>query len=226
LGQELQELAASLEMRYQERRTLNQITVKINSGLRLDQILEEVYRDFRNLIPYNRIGISLLDEGGKVLRARWAKTNRRKVKLGAGYSGEMPGSSLQVILETRQPRILNDLPDYLSKKPESGSTRLIVEEGYHSSLTCPLIANGVAIGFIFFSSVERNAYADVHVEIFSQIADQLSVIVEKDRLVSELAEKSTHIQQQTEELVRLDNLKNFFLGMRPTIYAIQSPISN
>src|SRR5512133_2096324 len=73
LGQALKELAVSLERRYQEIHTLNQITVKINSGILLDQILEEVYRDFRNLIPYNRIGFSLLDEDGKILRARWAR---------------------------------------------------------------------------------------------------------------------------------------------------------
>ncbi len=211
LGQALQELATALETHYQELRTLNQITVKINSGILLDQILEGVYRDFRNLIPYNRIGFSLLDEGGKILRARWAKTDRRKVRLGVGYSAEMPGSSLQTILETRQPRILNDLVDYLSRKPTSQSTRLIVEEGYLSSLTCPLVANGVAVGFMFFSSIERNAYAGVHVDIFSQIADQLSVIVEKGRLVSELAEKSARIQQQNEELVRLDNLRELLL---------------
>jgi signal transduction histidine kinase len=224
LGQALQELAISLDKRYQELRTLNQITVKINSGILLDQILDDVYRDFRHLIPYNRIGFSLLEEGGKILRARWAKTDRRRMRLTTGFTGEMPGSSLQALLETRQPRILNDLPDYLSKKPESVATRLIVEEGYLSSLTCPLVANGVAVGFMFFSSVERNTYSDAHVELYSQIADQLSVIVEKGRLVSELAEKSARIQQQNEELIRLDNLKNFFLGM--AAHDLRNPIAN
>lgn len=224
LGLALQELAVALEKRYQELRTLNQITIKINSGILLDQILDEVYRDFRNLIPYNRIGFALLDEDGMTLRARWAKTDRRRMRLTTGFKGKMPGSSLQAVLETRRPRILNDLADYLSRKPESESTRLIVEEGYLSSLTCPLIANGVAIGFMFFSSVERNAYANAHVELFSQIADQLSVIVEKGRMVSELAEKSARIQQQNEELIRLDNLKNFFLGM--AAHDLRNPIAN
>jgi hypothetical protein len=75
----------------------------------------------------------------------------------------------------------------------------MVEEGMHSSLTCPLIALGKPIGFIFFSSFEVNAYSNVHVELFMQIAGTLAVTVEKSRLY--------------QELVELNELKNGFLGM-------------
>jgi signal transduction histidine kinase len=224
LGKALQELAASLELRYQELLKLNQLTVQINSGLLLDQILAEVYLDFHAIIPYNRIGFALLEESGKVLRSRWVKTDREAVRLGAGFSAKMEGSSLQGILESRQPRILNNLVEYLETKPGSASTRLIIEEGYRSSLTCPLVANGAPVGFIFFSSIEADTYARVHVEVFQQIAEQLSVIVEKGRLVSDLAEKNAHIVEQNEELRRLGYLKNVFLGM--AVHDLRNPIAN
>ncbi len=224
LGKALQDLAASLEARYQELQKLNQITTRINSGLLLDQILSDVYQDFKAVIPYNRIGLSLLEEGGRILRARWAKTDRPEQKLPVGYSAPIEGSSLQVILTTRQPRILNNLGEYLASKPTSESTRLIVEEGYHSSLTCPLIANGVPVGFMFFTSVEPEAYSQVHVDIFQRIAEQLSVIMEKGRLVSELSRKNEQIEKQNEELRRLSYLKNFFLGM--AVHDLRNPIAN
>jgi len=224
LGRALQELAGSLELRYQELNRLNQITARINAGFMLEPILEGVYHDFRPLIPYNRIGLALLEDSGKTLRARWAKTDRQRVRLEAGYAAAMEGSSLQDVLNRREPRILNDLVNYLAQKPTSDSTRLIVEEGFRSSLTCPLVANGVAVGFIFFSSVTPGTYADVHVEVFKQIAGQLSMIVEKGRLVSDLAEHSQQIERQNEELKRLNYIKNFFLGM--AVHDLRNPVAN
>ncbi len=224
LGVALQTLAHSLEARYREIQNLNQITSRINAGLLLDEILDEVYRDFREFIPYNRIGFSLIEDDGKVVRARWAKTDQPVVKLGRGYSAPLAGSSLQTIIETRKPRIINDLVAYLEAKPESASTRLVVEEGIRSSLTCPLIANGVPVGFMFFSSVEPNAYADVHVEIFQRIAEQLSVIVEKGRMVSELAAQKEAIERQNDELRHLNELKNSFLGM--AAHDLRNPLAN
>ena len=229
LGGALCDLARALESRNREAQKLDQITARINAGLLLDDILENVYHDFRKIIPYNRIGFSLIENDGQVVRARWAKSDQPEVKLTIGYVAPLEGSSLQTILTTGRPRILNDLAEYLEQKPDSESTRLIVAEGIRSSLTCPLIANGVPVGFMFFSSIQPNAFSEAHVETFSRIAGQLSVIVEKGRLVSELSERKAAIERQNEELRRLNDLKNTFLGiaahdLRNPIGAIQTSV--
>lgn len=213
LGQTIRDLGQALETRYREAQHLADITARINAGLLLDEVLEGVYRDFSQFIPYDRIGFALLEEGGRVLRARWAKSKLPAVKLHRGYSAIMAGSSLQTIIATGQPRILNDLVVYLSEKPNSQSTRLMVEEGIRSSLTCPLVANGLPVGFMFFSSARPNTYATAHAKLFMQIAEQLSVMVEKGRLVSELAGQKAEIESQNEELRRLSEVKNSFLGI-------------
>lgn len=223
LGVALHELARTLERRYQEIQRLEQITRHINAGLLLDEILENVYRDFRDIIPYNRIGCALLEDDGRILRARWAKSDRPEVRLYVGYEAPMAGSSLEQILQTGRPRIINDLTDYLRRKPESESSQLVHDEGVRSSLTCPLIANGVPIGFIFFSSVHPNTYEVTHIRRYMRLAEQLSVIVEKGRLVSELAEQKAAIEEKNEELVRLDNVKNQFLGI--AAHDLRNPIA-
>jgi signal transduction histidine kinase len=121
----------------------------------------------------------------------------------------MQGSSLQAIIDTGRPRILNDLKAYLLEHPQSISTSLIVDEGMRSSLTCPLIAMGKPVGFMFFSSTESETYRNAHVEIFMQIAGQLSVIVEKSRLYQQLME--------------LNELKSRFLGM--AAHDLRNPIT-
>ena len=94
----------------------------------------------------------------------------------------------------------------------------------HSSLTCPLIANGIPVGFLFFSSVEPYVYAHRHIDIFKRIAAQLSVILEKGRLVLELADQKAAIEQQNEELRYLNEIKNTFLGM--AAHDLRNPLGN
>jgi signal transduction histidine kinase len=224
LGEALRDLARALETRSKELLSLERITANINAGLLLDEILDIVYRDFRGIIPFDRIGFSLIDESGETVRARWARTEAPEMHLTRGYAAPLAGSSLESILQTGRPRILNDLEDYLQRKPSSESTRLIVAEGMRSSLTCPLIANGSPVGFMFFSSCEREAYAKVHAELFLRIAEQLSVIVDKGRLVSELAAQKTAVERQNEDLRRLNGLKNRFLGM--AAHDLRSPIGS
>ncbi len=189
LGKALAELGTTLEAKFEEANeitTLSKVTEKINAGLDLDEVLNCVFESFWPVIPYDRIGLSLLEQNGTVVRSRWARSDAPVMKIDRGYSAPLQGSSLQRILQTGQPRILNDLRQYLAEHPNSESTHLMVEEGMRSSLTCPLIARGKPIGFMFFSSMEPHAFKDAHVEIFLQIAGQLSMIVEKGRLYDEL----------------------------------------
>lgn len=224
LGEALQALAHELDVRRAELQKLDLITARINAGLLLDDILDNVYDDFRALIPYNRIGFSLIDEAGGTVTARWARSDQPEIHLKRGYSAPLEGSSLQQIVETGEPRIINDLVAYLQAKPHSESTQLIVAEGMRSSLTCPLIVNGYPVGFMFFSSVQPGAYSDVHVDVFKQIARQLSVIVDKGYLVSELAARQAAIEEKNQELQRLNELKNSFLGM--AAHDLRNPLSS
>ena len=210
LGRALRTLACSMDRSFREMRELTRVTERVNAGLLLDEVLDGIYEAFRDLIPYDRIGLSLLDDSGEQVVARWARSRAGDMRLKKGYSAPLEGSSLQEILETGQPRILNDLEAYLRKKPRSRSTRLVVAEGIRASMTCPLVAMGRPVGFIFFSSREPGAYQDVHVDIFMQLAGQLSVIVEKSRLY--------------QRLVELDELKDRFLGM--AAHDLRSPLNS
>lgn len=222
LGKALLKLAQSLETRYWELNRLNQITRDINAGLLLDEILERVYEGFRDLIPYNRIGFSVIEAGGTRVRAHWAKSDQPNVSLGRGYTAALEGSSLQTILKTGQPRIINDLVEYARNKPYSESTQLMLQEGIRSSLTCPLIANGIPVGFMFFSSIHPHTYQDSHLELFQQIAGQLSIILEKGRLMTEIMEQKAEIEAQNESLRALNEMKNTFLGI--AVHDLRSPL--
>jgi signal transduction histidine kinase len=208
LGAELVELGRFLDKKCKEMNRLLEVTERINSGMVTDEILDHVYESFRELIPYDRIGMALLEDDGKTVVARWARSEAAEIMIPQGYSAPLAGSSLETILRTGRPRILNDLPAYLKENPQSESSRLIVEEGMRSSLTCPLIAMGKPTGLLFFSSMERNTYKDVHVELFLEIAGHVSTAIEKGR--------------QCQELLELNQVKNRLLGV--VAHDLRNPI--
>lgn len=199
LGRGLEDLARALAVKNEEMEKIEEITRKINAGLVLDDVLNYAYEAFRSIIPYDRIGFSLIEEKHQMVRARWARSEAPELKISKGYFAPLKGSSLERIIETGEPRILNDLEAYSREHPHSDSTRRIVEEGMRSSLTCPLIAMDKPIGFMFFSSMKAGTYRDAHVEIFREIAGQMAVIAEKSRLY--------------EQLLELNSVKNKFLGI-------------
>ena len=186
VGQALERLAEKFGARIEHILRLLRLSEGINSTSTLDEALDYLYYSFRTIIPYDRIGCSLLSDDQKSVSAVWAKTKVGQKALGLGYTAPLAGSSLETILRSRQPRILGDLEAYLAAHPNSSSTRLIVSEGMRSSLTCPILAMGQPVGFLFFSSRERNAYSNVHVEFYQQISRVIGMVVERARLYEQV----------------------------------------
>lgn len=213
LGEALQRLAEALAQRERERQLIQQIAAQVSAGTHLGEILDLVYESFKGVIPYNRIGFSLIDPDGETVRAHWARSDQPVVHLKQNYALKLSETSLGDVLASGRPRILNDLAAYYEQHPASESTLLILKEGLCSSLTCPLIADGTPIGFMFFSSVEPDAYSETHVRTFEAIAGQLALAVEKGRLISELAAQKEAAEEQNRRLRELDDLKNRFIGM-------------
>ena len=205
------ELGHELKKQFDQFHLLCKVTAQINAGLTLDEILNQIFESFKSIIPYDRIGFSLLEENGRVVRTKWVRSNTATVNITPGYTARMEGSNLQRIVETGQPRIINDLPTYLIEHPESESTRLIVEEGMRSSLTFPLVGMHHPIGFIFFNSMQLNTYQIRHVQLFLQYSGQLS----KSRL-KKPALSAVNRGSRSDE-------KQIFLGI--TAHDLRSPIA-
>lgn len=125
----LMDLSQSLDQRFQQLRTLQDVAERVNQALLLDQVCDHVYTVFQDTIPYDRIGLALLEDEDTVLRSRWARSKSDSVCLPVGFAARLEGSSLESVLVTGQPRIINDLEAYLAEHPRSESSRLVVQEG-------------------------------------------------------------------------------------------------
>lgn len=212
----IRDLADALARSDEEIRQVLQVASLIGQGLSIDGVLEKLYAELRVIIPYNRIGFSLIDDDKQGVTAYWARSDAPELFISKGYSSELAGSSLAEIMKSGRPRIINDLEAYLAEHPTSDSTARIIREGILSSLTCPLISNGEPIGFIFFSSQAKNTYESAHVHIFQLIASQLASALERGRLIAQLA-------AQNEELTHANQMKNVFLSMAS--HDMRSPLA-
>ena len=206
LGGSLSQLGVALEQRFTEADALIRLGERINAGLLLEEVLNQIFDAFRSIVPYDRIGCSMLEDDGRIVRSVWARSPGPPPKLGVGYSAPLAGSSLARIIETGRPRIINDLEQYLREHPGSASTRLIVSDGVRSSLTCPLVALGKPVGFVFFSSHVANAYSSRHVELLMRVAGQISLVIEKSRLFTELLRTKEQLEAANHSLSQLATL--------------------
>jgi len=209
LGRGLVHLGVAMEARLTRARKLADVIEQLNRGLTLADVLDHIFDGFRGIIPFDRIGCALIEADGLTARSVWARSEASHLELGVDYTAPLAGSSLQTIIDTGEPRILNDLEAYLVEHPESASTAKIVAEGIRSSLTCPLLANDRPVGFLFFSSCNRATYRDSHVDLFRQIAGPVALGVERSRLHQEVLDTQRQLEAanvRLEQLARRDPL--------------------
>jgi class 3 adenylate cyclase len=198
MGEALVAVSSRLDLKFAEVRALGEITERVNSGIFFGEVLDHVFENFEKIIPYDRIGVALLEENDKgqtLVRTQWSRGKYENLHIRKGYTVPLESSSLRSITESREPVIINNLEIHLDIHPDSRATRLLVKEGIRSNLTCPLMVQDKVTGFIFFSSLQPYIYMDTHIEVFSQIAGELARTLEKSRAYEDLCLRNEFIRK-------------------------------
>jgi len=176
---------------------ISSIITKVTVGSTLDEILDDVYRELRALLPYDRISIVLVEPDKQRLRLVAAKSSS-PLELQAGYVGSLQGSSLGEVITRNDAVILNDLGEYLNRRPASDATRRLIQEGMKASLAIPLVAGTETIGALTFSSKQPGVYTNDHVRVVRDVAGQIAIATEKARLISQLRDRNIELARAYE----------------------------
>ncbi len=193
---------------------LESISQKISDGVKIEEILDFVYTGFTELIPYDRLGLALIENDGQTVRERWKRGQIEGLSIDSGFSAPLEGSSLVKIVESGAPRIINDHLKHSTSHPDSPSAHLVIEEGMRSSMTCPVLVRGKVIGFLCFSSAKPNSYNDDHAATFMRVAANISVILQVGNLVDTLAKEQKRSEQILSALLPRTTLQRIKKGER------------
>lgn len=169
---------------YQDSKFINLIQT-LHSKASLNEILEFMFRSFREYLPYSRIGIAVLNEDKEFINNR--KVISDEPLLHRDYEVPLNQTPLDSVIKTGLPVIISNLEVYQDKNPGSIWAKQMLEEGIRSSLSLPLKIRGESVGVIFFSHKDRNAYSEDHLEFLRFLSAHISVVFEKSFLMRELA---------------------------------------
>lgn len=164
----------------------HEVNRRIAAGESLADIITFLFEATRGVTPCDRVSVAFLEDGGKRVVSHHAVALYGPLCLDKGYAADMRGSSLAAVLKTGRLRIIHDLDAYFKRKPSSESTRLLIEEGVCSSMTCPLVVEGRPVGFLFRSSRAPHSYTARHAMLHLAMAERISQAVEKAWRIEQL----------------------------------------
>lgn len=165
----------------------------MNNNNSFMEILTFISNTFSPFIPYNYIGIALISDNKKYLRASYGVSDGTIVGLPEKIRGAawlISETSLDSLIKTGEARIINDLEEYCKGKPLKPYNRTILEAGVKSSITLPLIVAGEPMGIIFFSSSSSNVYTQEHLNFLKTLANSIAISINQNIFISDIVYSS------------------------------------
>lgn len=161
----------------------------INNNGSFMETLEFINRTFSEYIPYSYIGIAMIDKDSKSLHATYGVTNGYVKGLPdnlLGSSVSLEHSTLGKLVQSGEPRIINDLEEYTSNKPMSTYNKIIMDAGIRASITMPLKVSNEPVGVIFFSSHEKNVYRKEHIYFLKTLVNSIAISLNQNIFINDL----------------------------------------
>ncbi|MCS7182452.1 MAG: diguanylate cyclase [Thermoanaerobaculum sp.] len=198
-------LETQVQARTRERDSLEMLLETVNQGWTQQDILERTFDGLHPLVPFDHLSYWMVREGH--LHLAW----QRDLPPDARRHELPPVASQQEMddLLAQEHRVL--LPPKVEGAGKQGAIRRWLEvEGLSSVLVLPLRAFDRAVGYLLFACSARPFTPD-HRRTLRLVAGQLSVMVEKARLVEDLEAAKREVEKLavTDALTGLANRRAF-----------------
>jgi HD-GYP domain-containing protein (c-di-GMP phosphodiesterase class II) len=185
----------------------------LNGRLTLNQKLEIIHGTVKKRFPgTSRIAVALYEQKSDVLKTYLASSGSEEPLV--RYESQLDDApTLRELMRSRTSRVIHDLSIFRDSVHEH--TRKILEEGYQSSYTVPIVFKDVFYGFLFFDSFERSYFTDdvtVELDVFSHLIS--SIVADEIRTIQILgavlttANQMVH-QRDPETAAHLNRMSHF-----------------
>jgi len=190
---------------------VNQVAQAVSTSLRLDDLLEAVYREVQDVFRAEAFFLALYDEEERQLDFRFSvdqgvREPRQRRPLRSGLTA--------LVVNEGEPLLIHDFEQERNHLPPAETWG--TEKISRSWLGVPMRAAGEVTGVISVQAYRPFAYSDEDQQLLSTIADQVAVAVEQARLYEEsqrrasqaalLSEAGRHVSSELEPDVLLDTI--------------------
>ncbi len=161
-----------------------------NSFGMLETILPEMYPILKKQIDMQRLAVAFVDQNGFVI-AETLISEKEIIALNAGFKEHLSETSLADLTSENDIRIINDLCHHYRNVHKSEATKMILSEGFCSSITVPMFTEKGLLGFIFINNEKKNAFTDADVQVVRQFTKILKSEIYNSYLMQELVAKTS-----------------------------------
>lgn len=161
----------------------------INNNSSFMETLDFINTTFSSFIPYNYIGIALIEEDKKHLRASYGVSDATIVGLPeniVGANWKISDTSLGQLIITGEARIINDLEEYTAGRPLKPYNDALLKAGIKASITLPLKVSGEPVGLIFFSSSRKNVYNAGHLNFLKTLVNSIAISFNQNIFINDI----------------------------------------
>lgn len=183
---EEKEISETVNNVFKEYKFLDEVKRITGNGYILDEILDSLFFQIRNVMKTDRIGVAFIDSASNKIVAEHGVMSYGKILLGPGFEVPIDQTSLSGMIKTKKPRIMHDIDLEFEQRPFSPSLSLIKDEGINSNMIVPLLIEDAVFGFIFFSSVHKNNYDESSLRLAVNISREISTIIDKTYLTKKM----------------------------------------
>jgi len=190
-------LFAAEQSRRQDAEMLRQAAAALSSSLDPEQIINELLDELSRVINFDSSTVFIQEKDGLRAISERGLAHPEKI-IGQMFPSNDPLSTL--IKESRRPVILPDA------KTDARFRNWGAEGAIRGWMGVPLLARGIAIGYITLDSFVPNAYTDSDAEMALAFASYAATAIENARLYQEAllaAERRSVLHQVSQEVARI-----------------------
>ena len=186
------QLHGLLQAEARDKELLAEIGRVVSSSPRLDEVFDRVSNLIGELIPAERVSVTLTSDDGRHSRLAFV-SGRDVAEQIVNQSSPMAGSLTERVIQSRRGEIIQDMTE------DDLAAELLgllpsFKTGLRSVLGVPLFSNDVVIGCLQLRSTAEGAFDSDHLALAERIADQVAGAIANSELnralEREIAEKS------------------------------------
>ncbi len=193
----------------------NQITAAINTGYGLSETAKIIFKKFRQLLPFDHMSISLLDDSKENVR-QWIFSEYGSVEQ-TQLTIPLKESALTWIIEENEGRIYDDILDLKTAGRIYPDDQILLEDGIRSKMAVPLTTQKGPYGSLNMGHRRVGVYNSNHLNLLRRFTPQVAVAIEKAYLTDVMEQRTSQLQMLNRLGEMLASLNDFSLMVDRTL---------